>query len=79
MAGLFKLRSETLGVVFQEDGRGVAVMIPADSLLEVTREQAADGIVEVIWNRRCVSLFAIDLRQRGEPVWPGSSEISPSE
>ena len=75
MVGMYKLRSETLGVVLKEDGPGVVVMIPANALLEVTREDAEDGTVNVIWNRRCAWLFAIDLRQRGDPVPVGNQPL----
>ena len=64
---MYRLRTPTIGVV-NDDGKRVLITVPADALLEVTKENVADGTLDVIWNDRRISMFAIDLQQRGDLV-----------
>ena len=66
---MYRLRTPTIGVV-NDNGKRVTITVPADALLEVTKENVADGTLDVIWNDRCISMFAIDLQQRGDLVKP---------
>ncbi len=64
---VYKLRIATWGVV-NDNGRRVMIEIPAEALVKVTSKNGADGTVNVIWNDRRISMFVIDLQQRGDPV-----------
>jgi hypothetical protein len=64
---LYRLQTATLGVT-TDNGKRITVTIPAEALLEVVSEVAADGTVDVLWNARCISMFAVDLRQRAQFV-----------
>ncbi len=63
----YKLRKPTVGVV-NASGKRVVITMPADALLEVSGEKAADGTVDVVWDDQRISMFAIDLEQRGDLV-----------
>jgi hypothetical protein len=75
---VYKLRTPTIGVL-NENGKRVAITMPADALLEVTGENVADGMVGVIWNDQRISMFAIDLQERGHFVKRGARKASTSE
>jgi hypothetical protein len=64
---LYRLQTATLGVI-TDNGKRITVTIPAEALLEVVSEVAADGTVDVLWNARSISMFAVDLRQRAQLV-----------
>ena len=63
----YKLRTPTIGVL-NDNSKRVSITMPADAVLEVTGEKAADGTVDVVWDDQRISMFAIDLEQRGELV-----------
>jgi hypothetical protein len=46
----------------------VTITLPTNALLEVTMENVAEGTVDVIWNDQNISMFAIDLQERGRVV-----------
>ena len=75
---VYKLRTQTSGVL-SDNGRRVMITIPADALLEVTSENAAEGTVDVIWNDQHIRMFAINLQQRGHVVKRGARKASPSK
>jgi hypothetical protein len=75
---VYKLRTQTSGVR-SDNGRRVMITIPADALLEVTSENAADRTMDVIWNDLLIRMFAIDLQQRGHVVKRGARKASTSE
>ncbi len=75
---MYKLRTPTIGVL-NDNGRRVTITMPADALLEVTRETAAEGTVDVIWNQQRISMFAIDLQQRGDLVQRGARKARTAE
>jgi hypothetical protein len=62
-ATVYRLQTSTLGVT-TDNGKRVTITMPAEALLEVVSEIAADGTVDVLWNAQCIRMFAIDLRQR---------------
>jgi predicted TIM-barrel enzyme len=64
---VYLLQTATLGIT-SNNGKRVAVTMPAEALIEVVSEVAADGTVNVLWNDQCISMFAIDLRQRAQFV-----------
>jgi hypothetical protein len=64
---LYRLQTPTLGIT-TDNGKRITVTMPAEALIEVVSEVSADGTVDVLWNARCVSMFAIDLRQRAQFV-----------
>ena len=75
---VYKLQTPTIGAL-NDNGKRVTITMPADALLEVTRENVADGMVDVIWNDQRISMFAIDLQQRGNVVKRGARKASASE
>jgi hypothetical protein len=64
---VYRLQTSTLGIT-TDNGKRVAITLPAHALLEVVSEVAADGTVDVLWNARRISMFVIDLRQRAQSV-----------
>ena len=74
---LYRLGIPTIGVL-NDNGKRVTVTVPADALLEVTMENGADGTVDVVWNDQCISMFAIDLQERGHIVRQGPGRASTS-
>ena len=75
---VYKLRTQTSGVL-HDNGRRVMITIPADALLEVMSENAADRTMDVVWNDQRIRMFAIDLQQRGHVVRRGARKASTSE
>jgi hypothetical protein len=64
---LYRLQTATLGVM-TDNGKRITITIPAEALIEVVSEVASDGTLDVLWNDQCISMFAIDLRQRAQFV-----------
>jgi hypothetical protein len=64
---VYRLQTSTLGVT-TDHGKRVTITLPAEALIEVVSEVAADGTVDVLWNARRISMFVIDLRQRAQSV-----------
>ena len=71
----FRLKSPTMAVHYQDGGpKGLAVVIPAGS--EVCCSEHIDArpgfdhstFVEVLWTGKTVSMFLLDLVERGERV-----------
>jgi hypothetical protein len=68
---VYRLGTPTIGIL-NDNGKPVTITVPADALLEVAMENAADGTVDVIWNDQRVSMFVIDLQERGHLVKQGA-------
>jgi hypothetical protein len=68
---VYKLRTATIGVE-NDNGKRVALTVPEDAVLEIISEYLADGMVDVLWNDRRISMFAVDIEERGEPVRRGA-------
>ena len=66
MAGdKYRIKSPTIAL-FLEDGRHVAHMIPADSIVVVQAEELnGDRLIEVLWAEKLVMMFTQDIRTRG--------------
>jgi hypothetical protein len=64
---VYQLQTAILGIT-NDNGKRVTITLPAEALIEVVSEIAADGTVDVLWNTRRISMFAIDLRQRAQSV-----------
>ena len=64
---VFKLRTETLGISATGDHRE-AITVPSGVLLTISFYRKDDRMVDLLWEVRTVSLFEIDLRERGELV-----------
>jgi len=67
---LYRLNTPTLGIVEME-GRGVAITIPAGSLLSVSHalpEMTTSPPIEVLCSGMPVRMFPIDIVQRAEEV-----------
>jgi hypothetical protein len=69
----FRLNSPTLAVQYCDSGRGVAVLIPVGSEISTAVIPEANGhetasLVKVEWQEKVVSIFLVDLLERGEPL-----------
>ena len=68
----YRMCSATIAL-FLEEGREVAHMIPANSVVTVDSKAFGDGDkwVEVYWADQKVMMFTQDIRKRGEKVQTG--------
>jgi hypothetical protein len=65
----FALNKETMAVEIVDQKR-VAHTIPADDIVQVTSLSLERGpMTDVLWNGRLVSMFTVDLLERGEEVF----------
>jgi hypothetical protein len=70
----FALNSTTMAVEYEPNGKGLAVLIPKGA--EIATEylpqeppvREPSRLIEVRWNGKIVSIFALDLLERGERV-----------
>ncbi len=61
----YRLTSATLGIL-TDNGRRIAVTVPAGAVVVVI---ASDGpMVDLNWQGRGVTMFAVDVRNRGQAV-----------
>ena len=69
MAGdKYRIRSATIAL-FLEDGRHVAHMVPADSIIIVQSETFnGDRLIDVLWADKKVMMFTQDIRNRGVKI-----------
>ena len=64
----FRLNIETLTIGCTPRGH-VPVFIPAGETTSVASEPSVDDrMVDVMWNGRLLSMFVVDLRERGEEL-----------
>lgn len=71
---LFRLRIDTTGLG-EVDGRRVAIEIPAEATIKVISEpRHGETMMDVLWDGHVVSVFAVDLEQRGTEI--GQKPIS---
>jgi hypothetical protein len=68
----FRLNAPKIGLVFQ-DGKEVAIEIPAGAEI-LAIDSVPDPVVDlqqqvhVTWEERTIRMFAIDIRECGEPI-----------
>lgn len=69
MAGdKYRIKSPTIAL-FLEEGRHVAHMVPAESIVVVQAEELnGDRLIEVLWAEKLVMMFTQDIRARGVKV-----------
>jgi hypothetical protein len=71
--GTFRLSRPTLAIRRENDQRSM-VTIPANALVTlVDGDTEGKGFVKVRFEDKVVSMFAVDLRSRGECVWGQSA------
>jgi len=65
----FRIERATLSVEAQ-NGKRKAVLLPAGALIQVLSEsqQSKDALIDVRWEGRTVSMFAVDVDVRGTEV-----------
>ncbi len=64
----YRLKSPTLAILVL-DGQNLPVTVPMGSVVQVKNGPLdGDRLVDVLWDSRTVSMFTIDLRQRGEEL-----------
>jgi len=62
----FRIKSPTIAL-FAEEGRQVAHIVPAGSIIAAD-STSGDDLIEVSWEGQPVLTFAQDLRDRGDSV-----------
>jgi hypothetical protein len=67
---VYRLRAATIGAIIVEgEARPLPVTIPAGTVLTVADDDLGrTGYTRVQWDQRIVTMFSIDLRERGELV-----------
>jgi hypothetical protein len=69
----FKLSTSTTAILSENDQR-VIVTIPANAVVTLmVGDPDGDGFVKVRYRDHVLSVFAIDLRTRGERMWGQSA------
>jgi hypothetical protein len=64
----FRLRTGTLALDFV-DGTRVAVPIPAGEIIRVISGPIrGDRLLDVMWEERFLTMFSIDVRERGDEI-----------
>ena len=76
LVGSFRLTIPTIAL-FVEDGRQVAHKLPAGAIVNAVDGLVREmGFLDVIWDSKKISMFAMDLMSRGEKVpMPGTENI----
>jgi hypothetical protein len=70
---MFKLNTSTTAIL-NEDHQPSIVAIPANALVTLLDGDAeGNGFVKVRFEDKVLSMFAVDLRIRGERVWKQSA------
>jgi hypothetical protein len=70
---MFKLNTCTMAIL-DENNRPSMVSIPANALVTlVVGDPDGTGFVKVWYGERTLSMFAVDLRTRGERMWGQSA------
>lgn len=69
----FKLSTSTTGIL-SENNQRVIVTIPANAVVAlVDGDPEGNGFVKVQYRDKTLSMFAVDLRSRGERMWGQSA------
>ena len=63
----YRINKPTLAILTLEDER-VAVRVPSNSVVLVIDDSDQEPLVEVEWEGKRISMFVVDLRDRGEPM-----------
>ena len=64
----YRITSATIALL-EEDGRHVAHMVPAGSIITIASEEFnGDRLVDVFWSEKRVMMFTQDIRTRGVRV-----------
>jgi hypothetical protein len=63
----YRLNTPTLAIMVH-DGQHSSVTVSAGAVVQVTAGLDENRLVEVEWEGKVLLMFAIDLRDRGEPV-----------
>lgn len=64
----YRIKSPTIAL-FLEDGRQVAHMVPAGSVITVeSKSFNGDKLIGVLWAEKDVMMFPQDIRARGDKV-----------
>jgi len=73
LVGTFRLNTPTIAL-FSEDGRQVAHTVPAGAVVTSVDGRVSElGFLDVIWDVEKISMFAVDLRGRGQKVFEASA------
>jgi hypothetical protein len=66
--GNYRMKRPTMALIF-EDSRQVAHLIPKGAVIKIDSEAFTENkLVNVAWEEKVVTMFAQDIRARGEAV-----------
>lgn len=63
----YRIKTPTLGILSQH-GERLPVTIPINAVVRVVQEHDGDRFVDVDWGGQVLTMFMIDLKERGEAV-----------
>jgi hypothetical protein len=71
----FRLKIETLAIETASDGKRIAFTVPGGEVVRVLSAPRPDDrrMVDVLWDRRALVMFAEDIERRGELVQAATS------
>ena len=71
----FRLMIETLAIETASDGKRITVAVPGGEVVRVLSAPRPDDrrMVDVLWDRRALVMFAEDIERRGELVQAATS------
>jgi hypothetical protein len=74
----FRLKADTIAIETHGDGRRAAITIPSGATVRILSGPRPDDrrMVDALWERRTVVMFAEDIQTRGEEVNAAHSDLS---
>lgn len=65
----YKLKTATLGILSPEDGQRISMTVPVGAtVIVVDGNVNGNRFVDVTWGDKALTMFAVDLRERGKLV-----------
>jgi hypothetical protein len=71
----FTLERATLGVQFV-DGKRRAITVPEGTIIKIVADPTdGDGMVDVLWEKRLLEMFEVDIKVRGTEITDQSAGV----
>jgi hypothetical protein len=67
MKRVYRLTTPTLGLE-TKNGTAVPIVVPEGALIILQGSLPEAGLIECLWEGKAVSLFSIDIKERGMPT-----------
>ena len=75
----FKLHEPVIATALENNGKRVAAMIPASSIVEIVSGTASGlRILDVLWDGKVFAMFASDIAERGDELCAETAEPRPA-